>query len=144
MASWHRYVQQRVHHDHSARWSDLAWKTMQVQPMLWLKMAIWYHISIEYIHTYLYLYLYQFWRFNIHLMVKSPKIGYFSRFLEGLGPFAGPRCAELLHVLCRSPCAARPECQPALLEGCARPRKKNGGRWGGDESLGFSELWDLW
>ena len=31
-----------------------------------------------------------------------------------------PRCAELLHVLCRSTMAARPECQPALLEGCAR------------------------
>ncbi|CAL1154273.1 unnamed protein product [Cladocopium goreaui] len=32
---------------------------------------------------------------------------------------ASVACAELLHVLCRSNMATRPECQPVLLEGCA-------------------------
>eukprot|EP00435_Cladocopium_sp_Y103_P001590 s3007_g1.t1 len=32
---------------------------------------------------------------------------------------ASVACAELLHLLCRSTCATRAECQPVLLEGCA-------------------------
>ena len=68
-----------------------------------------YCLSIYFIYLYIYIYLF------IYLLNMSGPILQLQFTTSQL-----PRCAELLHVLCRSTMAARPECQPALLEGCAR------------------------